>query len=332
MTLGFPAWFLVGPTATGKTAVAHRLARDLGFEVLSADSMLVYRGLDIGTAKPTPQEREGIRYHGIDLVGPDEPFSVGAFLRHAHAAFEACAARGGRMLVTGGTGLYVKALLEGMDAAPPTASACRERWRTKLEAEGLEALRRETERLCPGILDRLPDARNPRRLLRMLERLEQGVDPLPGMDGREGRGRERPGGTPPLAGLWFDPDALNARIARRVDRMFEDGLVEEARRLEAAYPAWSETACGAIGYAEALAALRGELAEAAARERVAIRTRQLAKRQRTWYRHQLSVDWIAGPVDEPDVARAAAEVSAHWGKHGHHTVLRSEDNPTQRGP
>jgi tRNA dimethylallyltransferase len=324
----------VGPTAAGKTAVAHHLARGQGFEILSADSMLIYRGLDIGTAKPTPRERVGIHYHGLDLVDPDQPFSVGAFLEHARAVFADCAARGVRVLVAGGTGLYVRALLHGLDSAPPADLARRDYWTARLAADGAEALRSEAEHLCPGILDRMPDARNPRRLIRVLERLEQGADPLPGAPlapvsvngsspSSEGLGASPCSVTPPLPGLWFEPDVLRRRIAQRVDRMFADGLLDETRRLTAAYPAWSDTARAAIGYAEALAVLSGELTETVARERIAVRTRQLAKRQRTWYRHQLSVGWIDGPVDEADVARAAAEVAAHWREHGPHTVLRS---------
>lgn len=335
MNTGFPAWFLVGPTAAGKTAVAHWLARRQGFEVLSADSMLVYRGMDIGTAKPTPAERSGIPYHGIDLVDPDQPFSVGAFLDHAREAFAACAARGNRMLVAGGTGLYVRALLRGLDAPSPPDTASRSRWADLLAREGVEGLRTELERMAPGVAARMADPRNPRRLVRVLERLQQGLPPLP-TPNRVVRAHEglSPGGAPlpPLAGLWFEPDALNSRIARRVDAMFADDLLDEVRRLSAAFPVWSETARGAIGYAEALAVLAGDATEAEARECIAIRTRQLAKRQRTWYRHQLPVAWIAGPADDADVGRAAADVAGHWRLHGPHTVLRSKDHPPHDRP
>lgn len=318
------AWFLVGPTATGKTAVAHGLARAHGFEILSADAMLVYRGLDIGTAKPTPAERTEFRYHGIDLVDPDQPFSVGQYLLHAREAFASCAARGGRMLVVGGTGLYAEALRQGLDSTPAPDPARRAHWTGRLACEGVDALRAEAERQSPGILGRMPDSRNPRRLVRVLERLGQGLDPLP----RTGD----PNATPvPIPALHVEPALLAGRIARRVDAMFAAGLLEETRALAARFPTWSPTAGAAIGYAEALAVLRGDLPEAEARERIAARTRQLAKRQRTWYRHRTSVVWIDGPGDDAEVPRAAAAVADTWRKHGPCPVLGIADHPTPCG-
>ncbi len=322
MTPGVQAWFLVGPTACGKTAVAHWLACRHGYEILSADAMLVYRGMDIGTAKPTPSERAGIRYHGIDLVEPDQSFSVGQYLEQARTVFEDCARRGARLLVTGGTGLYVQALRQGLDSAPPDEGARRKVWSARLADEGLEALRAEAELLCPGILARMPDSLNPRRVIRVMERLGQGLNPLP----RTFESSSACTG-PPMAALHFEPGVLAARIERRVDLMFADGLLEEIRNLRQRSSEWSSTASSAIGYAEGLAVLAGGMTTAEARDRIAIRTRQLAKRQRTWYRHRTSVAWIGGPTGPADVERAAEEVSAHWRTHGPHSVLGIADLP-----
>ncbi len=315
MSGGHPAWFLVGPTATGKTAVAHHLAHEMGFELLSADAYQLYRELAIGTAKPDAAERRGLRYHGLDWASVSERFSVGQFLRRARQAFDDCAGRGHRMLVVGGTGLYIRALLDGLDAEAAADPEIRRRWRGLLDAGGPEALRAAVAQRSPGLLGRMPDPRNPRRLLRVLERLEQGLDPLP----ETPRARDA---TPPLPLLSCEPAALARRIEQRAGRMFADGLVDEVRRADAAADGrWSETARAAIGTAEALAVIEGRLSTTQAIEQVAARTRQLAKRQRTWYRHQVPTRDIEAPEDPRDVSRAARDVVEHWRLHGHHTVL-----------
>lgn len=313
MSAAFQAWFLAGPTACGKTAVAHVLARRLGLEILSADAMLVYRGMDLGTAKPSAAEREGIVYHGIDLADPDEPFSTGLYLQHAAAAVEACAARGGRMLVVGGTGLYLQALRQGLDAAGTADPGRRAYWSARLREEGLESLRAELERRVPGCLARLADGRNPRRVARALERLDQGLDPVAHAEWASSAAVAAEVAMPALG---CDSARLARRIEERIGRMFAEGLLEEVRGLLRRHPVWSATARAAIGYAEALAVLEGAMTEAQARERVAARTRQLAKRQRTWFRHRTPVAWIEGPSGSGDLDRVADAVERHWQRHG----------------
>lgn len=307
----FRACFIVGPTASGKSAVAEWIAGRGGYEILSADSMQVYRGLDIGTAKPNAGERAAVRYHGLDLVAPDQSFSVAAWLRHARAAFEKCERRGNKMIVAGGTGLYVSVLLNGFNELPPVSAEAHDRWAGLLERGGMDALREEAQRRFPGLMGQLPDPNNPRRLIRALERMEQGQTPVSSWNGKT-----RPADGEAMAiGMEFAPPELSERIARRVDAMFDSGLVEETRTLLDEFPAWA-TASSAIGYSEARDVLDGRLDVAAAKERVVIRTRQLAKRQRTWFRHQFPVKWIPGPVDKDDVPRAAAEVLEHMEQHG----------------
>lgn len=303
---GRGAWILVGPTATGKTAVANALARRLGADVLSADSMLVYRGMDIGTAKPSAEELRGIAIHGIDLAEPCETFSVGAWLAAARAAFDAAAACGRDLIVAGGTGLYVNALLRGLDA-PSADPALRARLEALAQGGGAAALRAEAERLCPGAAAGLSDPDNPRRLIRLVERLAAGAPACGG--GLACRGRV-------VAGLALPPDALAARISARIAAMFEGGLLDEVARLRAAHPGFSATAGMGIGYAEAAAVLNGAMTREAAAERIAARTRQLAKRQRTWFRTQLDVEWTEGPADAADVVRAADRVLEIWKRHG----------------
>jgi len=163
------AWILAGATATGKSAVAQRIAQDEGFSILSADAMLVYKGMDIGTAKPSPEERGNIPYYGLDLVSPSEPFSAGRWL---DAAREACAVTPGRkLIVTGGTGLYIKALTDGLDGSGVDPEV-RLRWRTVFEKEGLAGLQQVLRERAPAAFQTLDNPLNPRRLLRALEHLD----------------------------------------------------------------------------------------------------------------------------------------------------------------
>lgn len=306
------AWFLVGPTATGKTSVAHALARRHGFEILSADAMQVYRGMDIGTAKPTSEERDGIVYHGIDLVEPDEEFSVGSFLRAIAAVISSEAALNGKLIVAGGTGLYIQALTQGLDAKTDPDPEQRAFWNEVLKSRGLQALREELEKLSPGILNRIPDSRNPRRLIRLLEQLEQGSDPTQYKSWLSDKTEK----TSPVAALHFDPVLLADRIEKRIHQMFKAGFTEEVKGLLSRYPVWSKTAAAAIGYREVRAILEGHLPEEDAITQIAIRTRQLAKRQRTWFRNRTPSLWLDGPESEKDIKAVADSVERHWEKYG----------------
>jgi len=271
---------IAGATATGKSAVAQLLAERTGAAIVSADSMLVYRGMDVGTAKPTAEERRRVRYIGLDCVAPGQRFSAGEWLECVRRGVAALPA-GTPLVVAGGTGLYIRALLDGLDA-PPADDAARIRARAIFASGGLDALKAEAARLCAPVP--AGDAENPRRLMRAIERAlapPRATAPARGADAL----RERFAGARVFC-LAMDRDALAARIELRARRMFEEGIVEEAARIFGAGSP-SETALGAIGYAEALAFSRGEMSLEQAIERVAARTRQLAKRQRTWFRHQL---------------------------------------------
>ena len=286
---------LAGATATGKSALAQALAERTGGAILSADAMLVYRGLDIGTAKPTSAERGSVPYFGLDCVAPDEPFSTAAWLALANAARAHCAAAAQPLYVVGGTGLYFSAFLRGLDPAPPIDPALR----AELEALPLAALQTRLARF--GAKLGADAAQNPRRLVRALELLERGF-PLPGA--------WREGPKPPLVALTWERALLHRRIAERVQTMFRAGLIEEAEGLRARYPAWSRTACQAIGYAEVFAYLEGRLTLREAQERIVVRTRQLARRQETYLRHQFAVRWVLvapGVGEEALIARVLAE-------------------------
>ena len=335
------AFFLVGCTASGKTAVAHAIARETGALVLSADSMLVYRGMDVGTAKPTAAERAGVVLRGVDLADPDEPFSAGRWLESAREAAREAAEAGRDLVVAGGTGLYVSALLRGIDTREADPGR-----RAELEAllarEGPEALVARAESLSPGSTAAI-DAKNPRRLVRLVEILESHAETeshaesaesfshaenAESAEPRSGEAGSPAGGAAerseaeavvhaPLVGLDFPPDVLNARIERRARAMFEGGLLDEVRALCERFPGFERSTAGAgIGYAEALAALHGEISADEAVAHTALRTRRLAKKQRTWWRHQARVEWVRGPADEADVARAARDVRDLWSQYG----------------
>lgn len=311
------AYFLVGPTASGKTAVAEALAHRLGAFVLSADSMLVYRGMDIGTAKPGPSERAGGRLRGIDLADPDEPFSTGRWLLAASNAFTQAAAEGRDVIVAGGTGLYVSALLRGLDA-PPASAEIRAEVAAVFKAGGSAALAEKAEKLRPGSTAKI-DSANPRRLARLVEILLGGGEVPHQTADREASGT----GAAILAGLDFDPPALRERIAARAEAMFAGGALQrEVEGLCAMHPGFeNSTAGGGIGYAEALALVRGEMSADEALQRTIFRTTRLAKRQRTWWRKQASVQWVRGPADGSDVERAADDVAAIWKRHGKTPVV-----------
>lgn len=261
------AFVLVGPTASGKSAVAQWIAERTGTSIVSADSMNIYRGMDIGTAKPSAAEVARVKTWGVNLADPTEPFSVGDWLRAVCPAF-----RGEVPIVTGGTGLYVKCLLQGLDDLPTADDSLRER----TENMPLAELQAEARLAAPEAYETLADNENPRRLIRLLEGKKTS-------DSWKGE-------MPVVIGLHIERDVLHRRIAARVEKMYADGLLEEARGL--AGLKLSPTAQHAIGYAEAFAVLRGEMTEVQAREKTIVRTRQLAKRQMTWFRHQLNVKWI----------------------------------------
>jgi len=305
---GRPLQVLVGPTASGKSAVAQVIAEQDGAAVLSADSMLIYRGMDIGTAKPDRQARARVDYLGVDLADPCESFSVWAY-REAVAMQLAALAPDRDVLVAGGSGLYVKALTMGLAAAGP-APASRARWEAVFAALGVDGLQQALQQRDAEALAGLRDPRNPRRLIRALERLDEG-----GETTRHASSWREAATGPVLAGLWMDPALLNTRIEQRLETMYADGLLEEVAGLLADPRGLSPTARQAIGYAEAIAVIEGRSSHAEAMALTAARTRRLAKRQRTWFRHQARVEWIEVQPDEP-VASLAERVREIWRTHG----------------
>jgi tRNA dimethylallyltransferase len=295
---------LVGPTASGKTELALALAGRLDAEVVSADSRLVYRGLDIGTAKPTPAERARVRHHGLDLAEPDEPFDVARYLVAARVAIDDVRARGRRVIVVGGTGLYVRALLHGLCPAPPRAPRLRAVLQTWMAREGVPALHRRL-----GLLDPAAAARvHPNDAVRIVRAVEVAL-----LTGRRLSDWQRMHGFEPapfdalVIGLAVPTPELDARIAARVDAMLAAGWLDEVRGLVARGYAADAPAWRTLGYAAMRDVVDARADLATARGATVLATRRYAKRQRTWFRGEPEVVWRDPAADR---ARILDEVLA----------------------
>jgi tRNA dimethylallyltransferase len=291
---------LVGPTATGKSALALAAAAQLeGVEILSVDSMQVYRGMDIGTAKPTPSEQACVPHHLLDLADPWENYSVARFQRAAAEALGSIEARGRRALLVGGTGLYFQAVVDGL-SLPGQDLAVRTRLEvTADEPDGLALLYRELRQVDPVAAGRI-DPGNRRRVVRALEVTQSTGRPFssfgPGLFQGNGGGRVLP---IRMAGVWISRAAGAKRIAERFAGMERTGLVEEVHRLAADPRGLSRTARQAIGYKEVLEHLDGVVPTLeAALARAVDRTRALARRQRMWFRRDPRISWL-GAEDNP---------------------------------
>ena len=299
---------IVGPTASGKTDLALALAERLPVEILVADSRQVYRGMDIGTAKPDATARAAVPHHLLDMADPDEPFTVAQWVERARVLLPQIAARGRHPLLVGGTGLYVSALLDGHDyAAQPWSPEHRARLTDELDAGGLAPLAERLAQRAPRVAAAV-DLRNPRRVLRALERVEAGGG------GAESRSEPYPGRIA-LVGITRPRDELFRRIDQRAAWLFANGLLDEVRSLLDAGHAPNLRPMSGHGYREAAAHLAGESTLTDAVASAARRTRQYAKRQLTWFRRDGRITWIpAGgrSADDPtlvDEAEAALRVA-----------------------
>jgi tRNA dimethylallyltransferase len=290
---------IAGPTAVGKSQIALQLAERIGGEIISADSMQVYRGLDIGTAKPPLAERARVPHHLVDICDLTESFDAAQFARLAHRAVTEIRSRGRVPILCGGTGLYFKAFLEGLGETP----AADAKLRAELEATPLEKLLAELRERDPVTYEKI-DRKNPRRVIRAVEVIRLTGQPfskqradwnLGGLAFCRPKNQGRRHAVPPKTDFFCftrTPTDLHARINARVDAMFAQGLVDETRELLKRGLAENKTAMQAIGYRQVAEHLRGERSFAETVELVKIRTRQFAKRQLTWFRAQKNLEWI----------------------------------------
>ncbi len=298
-----------GPTASGKSALAILLAQALDGEIVNCDSVQVYRGFDIGSAKLSPSERGGVPHHLIDIVPPQEPFSAGAFARQARLAIAAIAARGRLPILAGGTGFYVRALLDGLSPAPERDAALRQR----LEAAARRRpglLHRYLTCLDPVAASRIAPA-DSNKLIRAIEATRLSGQPISQLQAAP---RDALEGFSVLK-LFLDPprDQLYQRINRRADWMFAHGLLEETARLLADTPRQAQPML-AVGYRQAVQVLDGELSVDAAVALTAQATRRYAKRQWTWFRRDPDLVRLPGFGDDPAIFEAAFSALGEWRK------------------
>jgi len=299
-----PLCCLVGPTASGKTEVALDLALRSGAEIISLDSMLVYRGIDIGTAKPTPEERARVPHHMVDVVDPSERYDVQRYLRAAARALEGVLSRGRRALFVGGTGFYLAALLRGLFEGPPIDPDLRGELEERARTAGGAELHARLASIDATAAERI-HPNDTRRVVRALEVYEQ--------TGRTLTDWQREWASPServerarLVGLRPEPARLEERIARRTRAMLSAGWCAEAVAIRSSC-GFGPSAIQALGYREVLELADGVRTETETAELIALRTRQFARRQRTWYR-KFAIEWFAAP-EEAD-ARAATVAAA----------------------
>jgi len=280
---------IAGPTASGKTALAVELAKFTDGEVVSCDSMYVYRRMNVGTAKPTEEEMQGIVHHMIDVAEPIDAFSVDRYCKMATPIVDDILARGKTAIIAGGTGLYMDSLIKGNDFAPFPATGHRERLEKLWEEEGLDALISQLRDIDPDALERSQN--NPRRIIRALEVFYETGDTITAHNLRT---QAIPPRFDPLwIGLDFDPrEELYRRIDLRVGRMLEQGLIKEIQDLLASGIPASATAMQAIGYKEFVAALDGRMTVEEAADEVRKASRHYAKRQLTWFRRNKNIHWL----------------------------------------
>ena len=295
------AVLILGPTGSGKTALSLVLAERFSGEIVSCDSVAVYRGMDLGTAKPSREERARVPHHLIDVADPDQPFTAGAYSRAARAVLREIAARGHLPIVTGGTGLYLRALTEGLFAGPQRHEDLRTRLRTKAQRRGPAWLHRILARLDPASAARI-HANDTPKLIRAIEVCVAARQPMSVVMSRDpltGFRLLRIGLNPPRAQLY-------ARLNQRCAGMFAAGLVEETRGLRARYG--QVKALDSLGYRQALAVLAGDLTAEAALAAAQQGHRNYAKRQLTWFRREPDVHWFEAFGDEPKTQLSAQQI------------------------
>lgn len=286
---------IVGPTAVGKTALSIDIAQRLGCEIVNADSRQVYRGMPIGTAHPTDAERRAVSHHFVDFLAPDELYSAGQFESDALAWLDAWFATRRCAVMSGGSGLYVKAVLDGLDPVPADLHI-RQQLNQRFQDEGLEPLVEELQSLDPDHAAKM-DTQNPQRVIRALEVCLASGRPFSSF--HSVATAERPFDTW-IIGLKRDRSELIERINKRVDSMMETGLEDEVKSLQTH---WNENALQTVGYREWTPYFTGEASQDEVIEEIKLRTRQFAKRQMTWFQRMDGVEWFH-PEDTENIMEA----------------------------
>ncbi len=296
---------LTGPTASGKSSVAIALAQQIGGEILSLDSIAVYRGMDIGSAKPSDADRKIVRHHLIDIVDPDEEYSVACYLKAARQIVSEITGRGNQPIFVGGTPMFLKGVLRGFDPGPPADWDFRAAVEADVQQYGIEALRIRLRQVDPVAAHRI-EANDIRRMIRALEVARWAGQPLTHRQSQFDRARDASDCL--VFALQLPRQQVHARINQRVDDMFDGGLVNEVKDLMNRYGKLSRTAAQGVGYRELIEYFNngGDLAQV--KEQIAAHTRQLARRQETWFRSFTEIRYLPSddPVDEQSLANQIA--------------------------
>lgn len=301
---------IVGPTASGKTALSVRLAQALGGEIVSFDSMQVYRRMDIGTAKPTPEERGGVPHHMLDVADPAENYSVSRYVQEADACVQDILSRGKPVILVGGTGLYIDSLIAGRQFAPLPQTGRREALERRAAEEGAQPLLDELRAVDPERAARL-SVSDVKRIVRALEIWQETGRTMTDFD-RESRAIP-PRYRPLWLGLHFPERAqLYARIDLRVELMYAQGLAQEVRALLDSGVPDRATSLQAIGYKQVVQALEARLPPEAALGTIQQATRRYAKRQMTWFRTNPAVQWLDASAGADEIFRAALQKAADF--------------------
>ncbi|MEM8667406.1 MAG: tRNA (adenosine(37)-N6)-dimethylallyltransferase MiaA [Planctomycetota bacterium] len=294
---------LTGPTAAGKSEVAVELAERIDGEILSLDSIAVYRGMDVGTAKPDLEQRQRTQHHLLDLVDPNEEFSVACYLREAHQTVSNLKAAGKAAIFVGGTPMFLKGVLRGFDPGPPADWEFRQSVEDDIERYGVDALRKRLQQVDPLAAHKI-GPNDTRRMIRALEVARSTGRPISHQQTQFDRARKPEECA--VFGLQWSRPVLHQRIDQRVQRMFAAGLVDEVRGLLSQFGTLSRTASQAVGYREVIQWIdEGEEDETSLIEEVSAHTRQLARRQETWFRSFQEIQSIA--IDEPLNSTAIVE-------------------------
>jgi tRNA dimethylallyltransferase len=285
---------ILGVTASGKGKLAFALAKSIGAEIISIDSMKVYRRMDIGTAKPPKENRDQIPYHLIDVVEPDDSFSVARFLELAQAAIDDIKKRGKPIVAVGGTSLYIKSLLYGLFEGPGADEQIRDQLKEQAQAEGLDKLYAQLQIIDPATAAKL-NANDPRRIIRALEVYKLTGKPISAFQQQWDADASQDWS---IIGLRREKPEESKRINARVKKMIDAGLVDEVKQLLAESKPLSKQARSAIGYAEIINHLSGQTTLDEATELIKKNTRKLAKAQRTWFKTFKNVNWLDLAPDE----------------------------------
>lgn len=310
---------VVGPTAAGKSDLSVALCKSLGGEVVNADAMQVYRGMDIGTAKISTTERDGVPHHLLDILDVTETATVAEFQQLARAAIDDCVNRSMVPVLAGGSALYIRAILDDF-VFPGTDATIRARLEAELHVEGSGALHEKLKAKDPKAAEQILPS-NGRRIVRALEVIELTGGPY--VATLPEHHYVYPGAI--QLGLDVPRPELDERIGRRVDRMFDAGFVDEVRGLLNKGLIEGKTANRALGYSQVIALLNGEIDEVEARERTAQATRRFARRQDSWFRKDPRISWL--PYDDPDLLEKAEEVIAEGNRRGSGDVVGVEEGP-----